>query len=202
VQGKIRPRPIGDQMKPITLDIETSGLDPITEMIIAIGYRVGNSKTKVIFSEKPETEKETIKQFINLIKEQNPEKTVLVTFRGKNFDIPFLILRAIKYDIDPTPLLALKHVDIHEILKSFTGKSVSLDAIREFIGSWRKTKYTGRSVPALYRDYLKTGDETFKKKIVKHLVDDVNTTYKMYLKISKILNFIFSEKDKNINLKI
>ncbi len=183
-------------MKPITLDIETSGLDPITEMVIAIGYRVGNSKTKVIFSEKPENEKETIEQFINFIKEQNPEKVVLVTFRGKNFDVPFLILRAIKYDIDPTPLLALKHVDVHEILKSLTGKSISLDAVREFIGSWRKTKYTGRSVPALYRDYLKTGDETFKKKIIKHLVDDVDTTYKIYLKISKVVEFTILKREK------
>lgn len=77
-------------MAELIFDIETTGLDPFSDMVIAIGYST-NKRATVLMGD----EKEILMKFSKMLK--RAEK--VVGFNITDFDMPFLLIRCIKHSV-------------------------------------------------------------------------------------------------------
>lgn len=75
-------------------DIETSGLNPTTDRIYAIGARDQSHNVNIFMQQ---DERKILKEFIALINDTKSE--VLLTYNGMSFDLPFIIKRCEVHNI-------------------------------------------------------------------------------------------------------
>lgn len=86
-----------DDVKRLIFDLETTGLNPIKDSIDIIGIRTNKGFTKVINiygetkEEKNKNELKGIREFLKIIKEQQPN--IVLGYNSENFDWVFLIKR-------------------------------------------------------------------------------------------------------------
>ncbi|WP_348518770.1 3'-5' exonuclease [Campylobacter sp. CCS1377] len=133
-------------------------------------------------------EESMIRNFFNFIEKQ-PK---LVSFNGKNYDMPVLVLRALKYNIKASTYLdtisdkwnnyktrfsELKHCDLFESLGGTRG--LRLDLICSMAGLPGKYEVHGDEVMTLFynKEY---------EKIHEYCESDVLNTYMLYLKYELI----------------
>ena len=169
--------------KVYAFDIETTGLDPFNSKVVAIGLKDEKGNEIIFFAENYD-EKEILEKFKEFLKRNKP---ILITFNGKKYDIPFLIIRAIKHNIDLSILQKIEVIDLYEKIKEiYPDAKIKLSQIREFLGMHRLIDITGRSIPELYEDYVK-GNEDAKEKIIMHLKDDVRITLELWKRMKKLI---------------
>jgi len=99
----------------ITLDIETTGLNPwFNKQVTCIGAKTSEGHT-FLQSRKENTEEELLKKFMKWFNERyNEGFTTLSTHNGLSFDIPFLLTRMTLNDIKvypKNPLIKAKQED-------------------------------------------------------------------------------------------
>jgi DNA polymerase elongation subunit (family B) len=178
-------------------------LYPFTAKVIAIGmYDVFKEKAYVYFeSEEPEewlveekniqykglTEDEIIKSFWRIMEVTDQ----IITFNGKNFDAPFLMLRSAVKGIKPSRNLITKKYDnkFHvDLLEQFTffglTRKFNLDFYCHAFGveSPKSKGISGMEVKTLY-------DAGRIKDIAVYCGEDINATYKLYKIWDEYLNF-------------
>jgi len=156
------------------LDLETTGLNPYTDQITCIGVlraiptvglSVTHETTDIIFVERPEEEGDCVCRVSDLL--FNIEQ--VFTYNGSNFDIPFLLTRALKYKIH-MPWLLDCHTDIKKVIREYfvSPKATyipGLEAICGFLFDYeRKAMHPFRSrvlksadMLELYRTWLSGG---------------------------------------------
>ncbi|EDO8526310.1 polysaccharide biosynthesis protein [Campylobacter jejuni] len=133
-----------------------------------------------------QNEKEMITNFFNFIENYEPK---LVSFNGKNFDMPALVLRALKYNIKAATYLdtksdkwnnyktrfsELKHCDLLESLGA-NGRGIKLDTLCSMVDLPGKYDVHGDEVMKLfYQNEL--------EKIHEYCESDVLNTYMLFLK--------------------
>ena len=136
-----------------------------------------------------EDEEAMIRSFFNFIERFSPR---LVSFNGKNFDLPVLVLRALKYNIKASAYLDTvsdkwnnyksryneqKHCDLFESLGAWRG--VRLDTVCAMADLPGKYDTSGEQVMSLfYRNEL--------EKIHEYCESDVLNTYMLFLKYELI----------------
>ncbi len=146
-----------------------------------------------VFTSKGESEKEIIGGFLAFIDRYNPK---LVTFNGRNFDIPLLMIRALKYNIscpayfeqDNQALNKTKwdnyrsrfsetfHIDLMDVLGNYGAvRNLSLDVLCQMAGIPGKFDVSGDQVMELFY----AGEQ---EKIREYCESDVLNTYLLYLK--------------------
>jgi 3'-5' exonuclease len=177
-------------------------LFPFTARIIVIGYfDVQKEKTYVMYEgnadeEKWESEsgvvykglpeKEMLQQFWHYIEKFDQ----VITFNGRSFDIPFLMLRSAMLGIRPTRNLlgnrysTDNHLDLLEVLSFFgVSKKFNLDFYCHSFGieSPKSKGITGMEVHELYN----AGKI---KEVAGYCAGDVNATYKLYKVWDSYLN--------------
>lgn len=80
----------------LVFDIETTGLNPLTDRITTIGYCIDGNTTSIY----EEQEEQTIKLFLDVLDKCSHEFCLKLSGYNINaFDIRFLFLRAIKYGL-------------------------------------------------------------------------------------------------------
>ena len=132
-------------------------------------------------------EKEIIKEFFKFIEKNKPK---LISFNGRNFDLPMLFIRALKYNLSiPTYFDNTNkwenyrsrysenfHIDLIEVLGSYGAvRGLKLDVLAQMAGLPGKYDVHGDEVYKLYFD----GELT---KIEEYCESDVLNTYWLWLK--------------------
>jgi len=158
-------------------------------------------------------EEEIISEFFKFIEKNKPK---LISFNGRNFDLPMLFIRALKYNLSvPTYFDNTNkwenyrsrysenfHIDLIEVLGSYGAvRGLKLDVIAQMAGLPGKFDVHGDEVYKLYFD-----EEL--KKIEEYCESDVLNTYWLWLKYEllkgnilksdyySILNEVFEKLDE------
>lgn len=152
--------------KYIVLDIETTGLNPLDGQVTCICMKNEQGYThRGYVGEGNFQEKDLIRNCSDWIKEQMP--TTLITKNGKQFDIPFMIVRC---PSEGQFLMGIPQIDLQEIT---TGR-VRLCDMATLMGVENKSG-DGKNAIKLFHN--KQYDE-----LVKYCGQDVEVTEQVYLK--------------------
>ena len=157
-------------------------------------------------------EKELISNFLNFINSKNPK---LVSFNGRTFDIPMLLVRAMKYSLSVPAYFEVEnrvlnkskwdnyryrysdrfHVDLMDHIGEFGAvRGLKLDLLCSMMGIPGKYDVSGDQVLELYYQ-----DEL--QKINEYCQSDVLNTYWLYLRYELLKGNILKE-DYLTNLSI
>ncbi|HKL24434.1 MAG TPA: ribonuclease H-like domain-containing protein [Candidatus Nanoarchaeia archaeon] len=142
--------------KKITIDIETTGLNPWKFQLTCIGAKDNSGKNHFLESLKDRTEKQLITDFRDWLYERYKEcdekvTFVLVSHNGLKFDFPFILTRALlndlKLDANSEILLNSENQDSITITKGW----IKLDEYAQIYGLPHKTG-NGRRAIELYKN--------------------------------------------------
>jgi len=142
----------------LILDIETTGINPLASRITAIGLLFKNNERPFIIMR--ESEKEMILELKRILDGENAPGTI-IGWHIKDFDVPFIKIRALKYRI---PLW----IDARIIDLSFyfeKPERIHMKDLAEFLGI-EHIKTASVLMPDAFHD------GNFKK-IEEHLKDDL-----------------------------
>ncbi|MEK7171080.1 MAG: ribonuclease H-like domain-containing protein [Patescibacteria group bacterium] len=206
---RIKKQPnYSEETDPATIAQESLGLQPFTGRIVVIGaYDLASKKSVVWFDNEgestdaveegddkyiPASEKEMLEKFWALA----TRYTHFVTYSGRSFDIPFLLLRSAVHGIKPTKDLMrarylyqmspdAQHIDLYEQL-SFYGAGPKLGglhlACRAFgIKSPKDNEIDGSKVGQFFRDkkYME---------IARYNARDLSSTAQLYERWKQFLS--------------
>jgi uncharacterized protein YprB with RNaseH-like and TPR domain len=163
------------------LDLETMGLFAGQPLVVAGLAKLAPDNAVAV-------EQYVVRDFpdeLALLAEVNQQvgaHTVMVTYNGKSFDLPFLIGRSAYYGIKLKPPRV--HFDLlHFSRRAWRGAldGCSLRSIEQAIlGLSRETDLPGELVPEFYYEYLRTGNAGFLKPIVDHNRQDVESLVNVF----------------------
>jgi len=179
-----------EKYKICVLDIETTGLSPERSHFILGGLLSFESDGKAQFSqyfaEDLSEEKEILVRYLQEVMAHD----IVVTYNGRNFDIPFLLTRAkktgikvehIPYNLD-LYLVLNGHSPLRKLLPNLKQKTVE-----NFMGLWtsRSDRISGAESVTLYHEFLfkksKNEDTTeHKELLLLHNKDDVLQLSKLF----------------------
>ncbi|GJQ64536.1 MAG: hypothetical protein SCALA702_35890 [Melioribacteraceae bacterium] len=182
---KIREQAISDQKRYLSLY-------PFTSEIVSIGMlNISSGNTMVLYrgDEEWESEDGRIKysggseeQILNKFWEYISKVAGIISFNGKHFDAPFLVMRSAMLKIKPSVNIAAakyrskNHIDLQDEL-SFYGniRKFNLDFYCHAFGikSPKTDEFNGMEV----RELFKAGKV---KEIAKYNAEDVRATYELY----------------------
>jgi len=161
----------------VVLDLESTGLQPwYGNRITCICAKDSNGER---FHRSEEQEHKIIDSFFSWLTKRSANKFNIVTYNGKEFDIPFILARlAQMINLDTHNalfLLEYPHIDLKEIVEQITGKRLALDTVTRLLGCTPKSG-TGTNAIGLWK-------KRQLDKLMEYCSQDVDTTEKVYLKL-------------------
>jgi uncharacterized protein len=167
----------------IILDIETSSLEADAGIIIGAGVMSEAGQSEYFQARNTKDEKPLLSKLLKRL----DSSSMIVTWSGRGFDLPFLTTRLLKHSMDPSPILTKAHLDLNEVVKSRLRLTFTyLDHVCDFFEIKRDKGPMGLEVPHLYVKALE-GDETALKAIRDHCLDDLRVTREVLLKLKPLL---------------
>ena len=159
----------------IILDIETTGLDPLRDNLVLLGFIVfEGDKSYIIqyFAEDNFEEERLLKIYLKM----TADKTI-ITYNGDKFDIPFLNIRLDKYGLEPIfPATKDIYKTISSHRKYFTFESMRLMDMEKHIGIFRNDPSRYKVISKLTED-IKKRDKP--RPIMIHNENDLIATEKL-----------------------
>lgn len=165
-------------MKFAVLDIETSNLSADFGFIVCAVVKEYNGPYKVFrIDDYPEWTKQKYndKGLVRDLVKELSKYDGIITYNGKNFDIPFLRSQVIAYDLGK--IKDLFHIDVFYLtrykLKLHNNK---LNTLIQFLNTYRSGKKRieeKTNINSLYYRQAITGDKRGINELVKHCVKDV-----------------------------
>ena len=163
-------------MKIMTFDIETTGLNPLNSKITCICARVlTDEKLSDEYRGSHTNEKGLIKDFFKWVSLSYED--LVISANGKDFDIPFILMRAFLNGIsfkDSIWLTRIKHFDI---INDITDKKISLNNLAKLYHFELKSG-SGTNAIKLFED-MKLDE------LMEYCMNDVLLTEKVYLKYNE-----------------
>ena len=157
-------------LKDTIFDLETTGIDPLSSRITAAGFLdVETGEIEIIIDK---SEEELIRKIVEKIGEGGYR---LIGWRIRSFDIPMLVLRALRYKIDTAAPNR-----IYELSEYFGNSPVGIDShnLAQYLGI-HCTTTSGRMMPKAYLD----NDYEF---IEQHLKEDLIMIKEIYEYIKEV----------------
>jgi len=162
-------------------DIARFGLHPLTSKIICLSYKIDNTEIHTVYGD---DEKLIVETFNGL----QPPITTLVGYNSKSFDVPHLMVAAIRNNITPNISYVTRirkyttdlHVDLYEILSSFGNDK------RGKLSDWciRLGITPPFGVGSMIAEWYQKGDW---ESIAHHCSDNVRCTYELYQKVGGLI---------------
>lgn len=178
------------------LDIETDGLSHFYNKIVLIGLNIVNkngSKIIQVFSDTntDADEKKLLVEMSNIIETENI--SVIYTYNGATFDIPFITKKLNYYRIYST-FINIAHIDLIKVIRANRNllnlENCKLKTVEKLVGINREDTISGKESVLLYKEYLKTKNRAIENTILKHNYEDI-------LYLSKILELEDSLRTEN-----
>lgn len=165
------------------LDIETSSTEADTGIITGIGLLDEGGRARFLFSGRAREERKLIKNFLSILKDFD----VLVTWRGRGFDIPFLITRAIRMGEAIDVLQQKMHIDLADVAdRNLRLGRKDLYHVCRYFGIPKKGSLEGMDMPKLYIDSLE-GSRRAERDIRTHCLDDLYSLRAVYWKLKPLV---------------
>ncbi len=168
------------------LDIETTGTAADTGLVTTYVLLKGGTPPEVYsrFVTGVGDEKKALQELFARLR---PDDT-LVVWRGRAYDVPFLVTRALRHGLDASTLLRAKVVDLAE----FAEKHMRLDRpsqsnLCRFLGIQKNTDLTGDQMPMKFLEFLSMGDRKRAREILVHCEDDVRSLYEIFQRLEPLL---------------
>lgn len=141
----------------VFLDIETTGFSPKNSVCYLIGtaYITGNQLIcRQAFSDTPDDEADMLNSFISSIN----ANSIIITYNGSNFDIPFIEARCMRHDICADAISQCRQIDIYSHIRKLS-RLLKLDNLKQktvekFCGINREDIYSGGELIETYKDYI------------------------------------------------
>lgn len=176
----------------VFLDIETSSLHADIGSLILAGF-ISEKEERFFFVDTPSQEKEVLEQIIDYLEKIKNEK---IYIWNSNFDVPFLISRCSKYNLNLKVFTKLKIFDLlkfsRELLRFSSNK---LDDVCKFLGIEKNVLITGKDIQKFYEEYL-SGHQNRKEDIINHCRDDLIGLKEFYERFKDLIEF-WEKKQKN-----
>lgn len=156
-------------MEDMCFDIETTGLDPFSSRITAIGVSNGFGTDAMVDKD----EKYILEKFWEGVRRKYPYIR-LVGFNCQGFDMPFLIIRSLKHNIKVFDLKG-RIIDLREVLSNGNRyQKGKLDDYAKLIGI--EQKYNGYSG----FEAIRLWNENKLDELKEYVLTDVRITHKLY----------------------
>jgi len=176
----------------VFLDIETSSLYADIGSLIVAGF-LSEKEEKLFFVESPRDEKKVLEEVLDYLEKIKEEK---IYVWNASFDIPFLISRCLKHDLQTKIFTQLKVIDLLKFSREFLKLSSNkLSDVSMFFGIEKNTKVTGRDIQKFYEEFL-SGNIQMKEEIINHCRDDLISLSKIYEKVKDLVE-AWEKKQKN-----
>lgn len=181
-------------MSVAVLDLETTGLNSARNHLILAGLlteEAGGLRTRQFLAQTPAEETQVLSAFAELI----PHLDVLITYNGRQFDLPFLTKRLSLRQTDEFNRIVpeLRNIfsfDLYSVLRRFSplGKILSdlkQKTVEEYMGisSIRTDVISGAESARQYAWYSRTQQEDLREQILLHNRDDI-------LQLSRLLTIL------------
>ena len=172
----------------ITLDIETQGLDPTTDSVVAIGIldefgiQVLSAPFSVYQADMNAAEHGIIKQFADYLIHIVPDSDFFLTYNGLEFDMPFLFSRMAVHGFvgESKVLFELKNIDLIRYAKHVTGRRLGKnDACSKLGNLYVPRKTEGLWSARIYKNpQLLSENEHLE--MLQHNATDLTATARLY----------------------
>ncbi|MCS7094507.1 MAG: ribonuclease H-like domain-containing protein [Thaumarchaeota archaeon] len=168
----------------MALDIETTSLHAdVGHFVCAVLGDYWTGRLRAFVVRKPPEEKTVLGRVVTEVGRAH----VLLTWRGGEFDVPWLASRSIKLGIDPRLLYNPKHLDLAAVVeREMKLSNSSLWNVARFLGLRREEPTTGADVPSLYESAL-LGNRASASKILRHCREDVRLTIEVAKRLRPLL---------------
>ena len=154
-------------------DIETTGLSRERSMLYLAGFvyfEDDSWRYRQFLAENEEDEFRTLL----CIREFMKNFSLIITFNGERFDLPFISARYEKYDINAS---LPESFDIYRQIRPFKNllglDSMKQKAIESFLGIRREDKMSGGELISVYWDYVEKHGEHERSLLLLHNADDI-----------------------------
>ena len=183
------------------LDIETTGLSRKYNQIYLIGLvyydkEKNNWNLVQLFANSLDKEKEILESLNDLLQ----DFTLLISYNGDSFDIPFIKYRMKYYKIKDK-MRKIDSFDIYREIKNNDSylkfENLKLKTVEKKLGIYRDDKYSGKDCIDFYFEYINTKNISLKENILKHNYDDLY----YLLDIIKIFDILKDIKTLSIDLE-
>ncbi len=162
----------------IILDIETTGLNPLEDEIVAVGMRAPNGLE--VHTAENNLERGLIDRvLVELSRWPNP---VLVGYNITGFDLPFLMARGLKHSLPVHVLRDCYRIDPMHVVQRYlltNRKYCKLSEIASFLGIDDEDDVTGSDIPELVR-------QGRWEEVRTHCAKDVETTYRLFRRLQEL----------------
>ncbi len=149
------------------LDIETTGLSNAPLFLVGLMYSEHGRLMQDLLFARDYTEEKGVLGFLSRF---IPRFSVLVTFNGERFDLPFINERMASESISfDRPAV---HVDLLPVSRRLLGKSTPnhrLQTLEKYVlGRRRAGDIPGARIPEAYHDYVRSGDAGLIASVIHH----------------------------------
>ena len=149
------------------LDIETTGLKSTPLFLIGLLYKEGDGLVVDQFFARDYAEERSLLEFAS---DYLKRFSLLVTFNGKSFDIPYIHERMNLWGIERLGFES--HLDLLRLSRKVVGGKTPNHRLqtleRYLLGSRRIDDTPGYRIPDLYHDFVKTGNASAIAGIIEH----------------------------------
>lgn len=181
--------PLAEDLGPIFLDLETTGLSnsPAT-LVVIVGlafFQSGSCRVRQYVLVEPAAEK----RLLTAVAADLRQAGALVTFNGKSFDLPMLLSRFHLHRLpDPAPPLHLDLLHPARRIWSRRLRQSSLSVLEaRVLGQVRESDVLGSEIPGRYFDFVRERRwETFEP-VVEHNRQDLVTLARLALRVEMLL---------------